>query len=92
MFFTNDENLSDKQRKKLDELLAKHHDTILQQIVDFRTHIRDIFNDSVSFTDALEKLTFLVVEDWANVSSHFGKVMAFLQVDTLACRIILPTC
>ena len=79
LFFTNDENLSDDQRKKLDELLAKHEDTILQQIVDIRTDIRHIFNESVSFTDACEKLTFLVVEDWANVSSHFGKIMTFLQ-------------
>jgi hypothetical protein len=77
--FTNEENLSQEQRQVLDELLESHHDTIVEQIVIFRWYLRDLFNHSASFSEALEKLAFLVLEGWADLSTRFGKIMSFLQ-------------
>jgi hypothetical protein len=79
LLFTNEENLSAEQQQVLDELLREHCDTIVEQIVVFRWYLRDIFNASTSFAEAVEKLAFLILEGWADVSSVFGKVMAFLQ-------------
>ena len=79
LLFTNEENLSEQQRQALDALLQTHQDTIVEQIVVFRWHLRDIFNASASFAEAVEKLAFLIIEGWADVSDAFGKVMAFLQ-------------
>ena len=79
LLFTNEENLSEEQQQVLDDLLREHCDTIVEQIVVFRWYLRDIFNASTSFAEAVEKLAFLILEGWADVSSAFGKVMAFLQ-------------
>jgi len=79
LLFTNEENLSAEQQQVLDDLLREHCDTIVEQIVVFRWYLRDIFNASASFAEAVEKLAFLILEGWADVSSAFGKVMAFLQ-------------
>jgi len=79
LLFTNEENLSEEQQQVLDDLLREHCDTIVEQIVVFRWHLRDIFNASASFAEAVEKLAFLILEGWADVSIAFGKVMAFLQ-------------
>jgi len=79
LLFTNEENLSAEQQQVLDDLLREHCDTIVEQIVVFRWYLRDIFNASTSFAEAVEKLTFLILEGWADISSAFGKVMAFLQ-------------
>jgi transposase len=79
LLFTNEENLSAEQQQVLDELLREHCDTIVEQIVVFRWYLRDIFNASTSFAEAVEKLAFLILEGWADVSGAFGKVMAFLQ-------------
>jgi len=79
LLFTNEENLSAEQQQVLDDLLREHSDTIVEQIVVFRWYLRDIFNASASFAEAVEKLAFLILEGWADVSSAFGKVMAFLQ-------------
>jgi hypothetical protein len=32
-----------------------------------------------SYHEAVEKLSFLVIEGWADLSEHFAKVMTFLQ-------------
>lgn len=79
LLFTNEENLSEQQRQVLDALLQTHQDTIVEQIVVFRWHLRDIFNASASFAEAVEKLAFLILEGWADVSDAFAKVMTFLQ-------------
>jgi len=79
LLFTNEENLSAEQQQVLDDLLREHRDTLVEQIVVFRWYLRDIFNASTSFAEAVEKLAFLILEGWADVSSAFGKVMAFLQ-------------
>jgi hypothetical protein len=79
LLFTNEENLSAEQQQVLDDLLREHGDTIVEQIVVFRWYLRDIFNASASFAEAVEKLAFLILEGWADVSSAFAKVMAFLQ-------------
>lgn len=79
LFFTNEENLSDKQKERLDQLLEEHKGTVLEQIVVFRWHIHDIFNDSDSYHEAVEKLSFLVIEGWADLSKNFAKVIKFLQ-------------
>jgi len=79
LVFTNDEHLSPEQRQTLDELLAEHADTIVEQIVVFRHHLRTMFNESESFVTALEHLATLILDGWADVSAAFGTVMTFLQ-------------
>ena len=79
LLFTNDENLSPEQQRTLDELLQEHADTIVEQIVAFRHCLRDIFNESDSFLEAVERVACLVVEGWPEVSEAFAKVMAFLR-------------
>lgn len=52
---------------------------MVEHIVVFRWYLRDLFNDSTSFAQALEKLAGLILDGWADVSSAFDKVMTFLQ-------------
>lgn len=77
--FTNDEHLTDEQRQTLDELLEEHTDTIVEQIVVFRQHLHTMFNESETFTTAMEHLATLILDGWADLSATFGKVMTFLQ-------------
>lgn len=79
LLFTNEENLSDEQRQILDELLQEHADTVVEQIVLFRQQIRVIFNDCDTFAEAVEHLAVLILDGWADLSNHFGKIMKFLQ-------------
>jgi transposase len=79
VLFTNDEHLSDEQRQMLDELLEEHTDTIVEQIMVFRQHLRTMFNESDTFTTAVEHLATLILDGWADVSATFGKIMMFLQ-------------
>ena len=79
VLFTNEENLSDEQRHILDELLQEHADTVVEQIVLFRQQVRVIFNECDTFAEAVEHLAILILDGWADLSSHFGKVMNFLQ-------------
>jgi transposase len=79
LLFTNEERLTEEQRQVLDALLGQHQNTIVEQIVVFRWYLRDIFNDSTSFAEAREKLAALILEGWADISSAFAKVMAFLE-------------
>jgi hypothetical protein len=79
VLFTNEENLSPEQQKILDELLQEHADTIVEYIVTLRRCIRDVFNASESFLEAVERVACLMVEGWGDVSDAFGKVMAFLH-------------
>jgi hypothetical protein len=79
LLFTNEENLSDAQRQILDELLQEHADTVVEQIVLFRQQIRVMFNECDTFAQAVENLAVLILDGWANLSSHFGKIMNFLQ-------------
>lgn len=79
LLFTNAENLSPEQQQTLDELLREHADTIVEHIVVFRGCLRDIFNESQSFLEAVERVACLILEGWADVSDAFGKVMAFLR-------------
>jgi transposase len=93
LVFTNEENLSPEQRQTLDELLAEHADTIVEQIVVFRQHLRTMFNESASFATALEHLATLILEGWADVTVAFGKVMTFLQehFDNICTYLRVPT-
>ncbi len=79
LLFTNEENLSDEQRQILDELLQEHADTVVEQIVLFRQQIRVIFNECDTFAEAVENLAVLILDGWADLSAHFGKIMNFLQ-------------
>jgi transposase len=79
VLFTNDEHLTDEQRQLLDELLEEHTDTIVEQIVVFRQHLRTMFNESETFTAAMEHLATLILDGWADLSATFGKIMTFLQ-------------
>jgi transposase len=79
VIFTNEENLSPEQRQTLDELLREHADTIVEQIVVFRQHLRAMFNESETFARAVEHLATLILDGWADVSDTFSKVMRFLQ-------------
>ncbi len=79
LLFTNEENLSDEQRQILDELLQEHADTVVEQIVLFRQQIRVIFNDCDTFAEAVEYLAVLILDGWADLSTHFAKIMKFLQ-------------
>lgn len=79
LLFTNEENLSAEQCHILDELLQEHADTIVEQIVLFRQQLRTIFNESNSFSLALDNLAVLMLDGWADLCDSFGKVMAFLQ-------------
>jgi len=79
VLFTNEENLSPEQQKILDELLCEHADTIVEHIVVFRRCIRDVFNASDTFLEAVERVACLMVEGWGDVSNAFAKVMAFLH-------------
>lgn len=79
LLFTNEENLSDEQCQILDELLQEHADTVVEQIVLFRQQIRVIFNESDTFAEAVENLAVLILDGWADLSAHFGKIMDFLQ-------------
>jgi transposase len=79
VLFTNDEHLTDEQHQMLDELLEEHTATIVEQIVVFRQHLRTMFNESETFTTALEHLATLILDGWAEVSAIFGKIMTFLQ-------------
>jgi len=79
VLFTNEENLSDEQRQILDELLQEHANTVVEQIVLFRQQIRVIFNECDTFAEAVENLAVLILDGWADLSSHFGKIMNFLQ-------------
>jgi Transposase len=79
LLFTNEENLSDDQHQILDELLQEHANTVVEQIVLFRQQIRVIFNECDTFAEAVEHLAVLILDGWADLSSHFGKIMKFLQ-------------
>jgi transposase len=79
VLFTNDEHLTLEQHQVLDELLEEHTDTIVEQIVVFRQHLRTMFNESETFTAAIEHLSTLILDGWADVSTTFAKIMAFLQ-------------
>jgi len=79
LLFTNEENLSAEQRQILDQLLDEHADTIVEHIVLFRQQVRTIFNESDTFSVALENLAVLILDGWADLSDAFGKVMTFLQ-------------
>ena len=79
LLFTNEENLSPEQQKILDELLQEHADTIVEHIVTFRRCVRDVFNASESFLEAVERVACLMVEGWSDVSDAFGRVMTFLR-------------
>jgi len=79
LLFTNEENLSVEQLETLDQLLADHADTIVAHIVLFRQQLRTIFNESDTFSTALENLAVLILDGWADLSDAFAKVMAFLQ-------------
>jgi hypothetical protein len=79
VLFTNEENLTDKQRSILDELLSEHADTIVEHIVLFRQQLRTIFNECDTFTEAVEYLAVMILDGWAEVSQQFGKVMTFLH-------------
>jgi len=93
LVFTNEEHLSPEQRQILDELLAEHADTIVEQIVVFRQHLRSLFNESQSFVTALEHLATLILDGWADVADAFGKVMTFLQehFDNICTYLRVPT-
>jgi transposase len=93
VLFTNEEHLSPEQRQTLDELLAEHADTIVEQIVVFRQHLRSMFNESESFGSALEHLATLILDGWADVADAFGKVMRFLQehFDNICTYLRVPT-
>lgn len=79
LLFTNEENLTAEQRQILDELLQEHTGTIVEQIVLFRQQVRVIFNECDTFMEALENLAVLILDGWADLSAHFGKIMNFLQ-------------
>ncbi len=79
LLFTNEENLSDDQRQILDELLQEHADTVVEQIVLFRQQIRVIFNECDTFAEAVDNLAVLILDGWADLSTHFAKIMKFLQ-------------
>jgi len=79
ILFTNEENLSDEQRPILDELLREHADTVVEQIVLFRQQIRVIFNEVDTFAEAIEHLAVLILDGWADLSTHFDKIINFLQ-------------
>lgn len=79
LLFTNEENLSLEQRQILDELLDEHSDTLVEHIVLFRQQIRTIFNESDTFSTALEHLAILILDGWDELSPAFGKVLSFLQ-------------
>lgn len=79
VLFTNEEHLTAEQQQTLEELLQAHKDTIVEQIVVFRQHLRTMFNESESFTRAVEHLATLILDGWADVSATFGKIMTFLQ-------------
>lgn len=79
LLFTNEENLNDEQRHILDELLLEHADTVVEQIVLFRQQIRVIFNECDTFAEAVESLAVLILDGWADLSTHFAKIMNFLQ-------------
>src|SRR5512138_2441839 len=49
MVSTAEENLSPEQRQTLDELVREQADTIVEQIVVFRQHLRAMFNESETF-------------------------------------------
>jgi transposase len=93
VLFTNEEGLSLEQQQTLDELLAEHADTIVEQIVVFRQHLRTLFNESESFGTALEHLATLILEGWADVADAFGKIMTFLQehFDNICTYLRVPT-
>ncbi len=77
--FTHVENLSAEQQQILEELLQEHADTIVEQMVVFRRCVRDVFNASESFLEAVERVAGLIVEGWRDVSDAFGKVMTCLH-------------
>jgi len=79
LLFTNAENLSVEQEQLLAELLQEHAGTIVEHIIVFRGCLRDIFNESDTFPEAVERLACLILEGWAEVSETFDKVMAFLH-------------
>jgi len=79
VLFTNEENLTDKQRTILNELVSEHADTIVEQIVEFRQQLRTIFNACETFAEAVEYLSVMLLDGWAEVSPQFGKVMTFLH-------------
>lgn len=79
LLFTNEENLDDKQRILLDQLIEEHRGTIVEQVVIFRWYLRDIFNNSDSYPEALEKVSTLILDGWAEISTGFGKSINFLQ-------------
>ena len=79
LLFTNEENLDDKQRILLDQLIEEHSGTIVEQIVVFRWYLRDIFNQSSTYQEALEKLSILIVDGCAETYTGFTKSLNFLQ-------------
>ena len=79
LLFTNEENLSSEQRQILDELLLEHADTLVEHIVLFRQQLRTIFNESDTFSMALENLAVLILDGWADLSDAFAKILSFVQ-------------
>lgn len=57
----------------LDELLQEHADTIVEQIVLLRQHVRTIFNECDTFALALDHLAIFRLDGWADLKDGFGR-------------------
>ncbi len=79
LLFTHEANLSDEDKAVLEELLAEHKDTILEQIVAFTQRIWNLFNNSPTKLSANLKRFDLIAEGWGLLSKHFAKVIDFLN-------------
>jgi hypothetical protein len=74
----NRENLTEEEKKVVDELLAEHQDTILEKIVLFKDKIRDIFNTTSAYYANMARLE-LTFKGWENIATCFRKCINFLN-------------
>lgn len=74
----NRENLTEEEKKVVDELLAEHQDTLLEKIVLFKDKVRDIFNTKSAYYANMARLE-LTFKGWENVATCFRKCIDFLN-------------
>jgi len=74
----NRENLTEEEKKVVDELLAEHQDTILEKIVLFKDKVRDIFNTKSAYYANMARLE-LTFKGWEKIATCFRKCLDFLN-------------
>jgi len=74
----NAEDRTEKQNSWINYINTRFKNTIVPEILIFKERVRDIFINSKSKSDAIDKRNKLIEENWPKKDKHFGYVMRYL--------------